>query len=83
MRRVFVVHHARSGVVALNVITAALRESVPVVFARDREQIVRELRERGPAVVGWSFYSPDFPSMAEDLRRIVELVTKIAPAEAL
>ena len=67
---VFVVHHARSGVAALNVVTAALQAhqpSVRVVFARDREEMARALREHPDAIAGWSFYSPDFAAAAEDL----------------
>ena len=67
---VFVVHHARSGVVALNVVTAALQAHQPsarVVFARDREEMVKALRENPGAIAGWSFYSPDFAATAEDL----------------
>ncbi|HUJ26644.1 MAG TPA: TIGR04013 family B12-binding domain/radical SAM domain-containing protein [Myxococcales bacterium] len=72
MRPAFVVHHAKSGVTALNVVTAAMQDLAPVVFARDREAMVRALRERGPCVAGWSFYSPDFPAMAGDLRFVKE-----------
>ena len=74
MRRAFVVHHARSGIAALNVITAAVQDRVRVVFAGDRAQMVRELREalaRGERpFAGWSFYSPDFAASAEDLRAV-------------
>ena len=74
MKRTFVVHHAKSGVVALNVITAAVQDRARVIFARDAAQLARELCEslaRGERpVAGWSFYSPDFPAMAQDLVRV-------------
>ncbi len=74
MQRTFVVHHARSGIAALNVITAAVQDRVRVVFAKDREAMARELRaalarvER--PVAGWSFYSPDFLATAADVRAV-------------
>ena len=81
MRRAFVVHHARSGVVALNVVTAAVQGRVRVVFARGREELVRELTEakrRGEQpIAGWSFYSPDFPGTVEDLRFVQERVAAV------
>jgi B12-binding domain/radical SAM domain protein len=73
---VFVVHHARSGVTALNVVSAALdadarTRETPVVFARTRDEVARavtEARARGDLpVVGWSFYSRDFPFAREDV----------------
>jgi len=74
MKRTFVVHHAKSGVVALNVISAAVQDRARVVFARDASDLIRALREplaRGERpVAGWSFYSPDFPAMALDLERV-------------
>ena len=57
---------------ALNVVTAAAPAGVPVAFARNRDEMVRGLREYGPCVAGWSFYSPDFPAMADDLRFVKE-----------
>src|SRR5437016_1789951 len=78
-RAAFIVHHARSGTTALNVVTAALgtdprTRDARVVFARDPEQMARALREaaaRGERpVAGWSFYSPDFAAAAEDLREV-------------
>jgi radical SAM superfamily enzyme YgiQ (UPF0313 family) len=81
MARTFVVHHAKSGVAALNVVTAAVQERVRVVFARDREAMVRELREslrRGERpLAGWSFYSPDFQSMADDVRAVKAQVSGV------
>lgn len=74
MPRTFVVHHAKSGVAALNVVTAAVQERVRVAFAKDRAAMVREIREavrRGEQVIaGWSFYSPDFEAMAADVRAV-------------
>jgi B12-binding domain/radical SAM domain protein len=74
MKRAFLVHHAKSGIVALNVVTAAVEGRARVVFARDAAALVRELREslaRGERpIAGWSFYSPDFAAMATDLHRV-------------
>lgn len=74
MQRAFVVHHVRSGIAALNVITAAVQERVRVVFARGPAEMAAALREclgRGEKPLGgWSFYSPDFAAAAEDLRAV-------------
>ena len=73
---VVVAHHTRSGLAALNVVTAALQTDpvtagVEVRFARDRDELARELRSAaesgGVPVAAWSFYSPDFLASAEDL----------------
>lgn len=73
---VLVVHHVRSGISALNVVSAALdahpeTRDVPVRFAGGREATaaaVEEAASRGHLpVVAWSFYSPDFPAAAADL----------------
>ncbi|MFO0758426.1 MAG: TIGR04013 family B12-binding domain/radical SAM domain-containing protein [Byssovorax sp.] len=73
---VFVAHHARTGIAALNVITAALgadprTSAVPVRFAKDREALAEAIaaeRDRGRQVIaGWSFYSTDFARSADDL----------------
>jgi B12-binding domain/radical SAM domain protein len=72
---VFVVHHARSGVVALNVVTAALQAHEPdttIIFARDRDEMVGALRSHPNAIAGWSFYSPDFEKTARDLAYVKE-----------
>ncbi len=75
----FVVHHARTGVAALNVVSAALdadprTEGVDVRFARTPDEViseVRALRDNGVrVVVGWSFYSTDFALAARDLARV-------------
>lgn len=70
----FVVYHARTGMVALNVITAALgadprTASIPVRFAKTREDLAAAIAaiagEGRRPVAGWSFYSTDFPAAAE------------------
>jgi len=75
-RPVIVAHHTRSGLAALNVVTAALQtdpqtSGVEVRFARDRSALARELRcaadARAVPVALWSFYSPDFLASREDL----------------
>ncbi|HEX9573633.1 MAG TPA: TIGR04013 family B12-binding domain/radical SAM domain-containing protein [Myxococcales bacterium] len=75
-RPVIVAHHTRSGLAALNVVTAALQtdretSGVEVRFARDRSELARELRSAdaagGMPVAAWSFYSPDFLASQEDL----------------
>lgn len=72
----FVVNHRRTGVAALNVVTAALdadpRTTVTdVVFAKTTDEMVIALRracERdGRAVAGWSFYSTDFAATVREL----------------
>jgi B12-binding domain/radical SAM domain protein len=78
-RCVFVVHHARTGATALNVVSAALdadprTRGTEVRFCRDRDELsmaIREVAAQGARpVVGWSFYSTDFPAMADDLARV-------------
>lgn len=65
--------HARSGVVALNVVTAALgtdaeMRHVPITFARTRAEMRAALDgARGPVLALWSCYSPDFDATAADL----------------
>jgi B12-binding domain/radical SAM domain protein len=80
-RPVIVAMHARSGVVALNVVTAALdadprTAGLDVRFAKDPAAMIAELRaavEAGRrAIALWSFYSPDFAAAAADLRRVKE-----------
>ena len=75
-RPVIVAHHARSGLAALNVVTAALQtdpgtSEVEVRFARDRSALARELRRAADSgalpLAFWSFYSPDFVASREDL----------------
>src|SRR5438067_4727359 len=75
-RPVIVAHHTRSGLAALNVVTAALQtdaltDAVEVRFARDRAAFAAELvsvaGEGGTPVAAWSFYSPDFTASVGDL----------------
>src|SRR2546430_827699 len=75
-RPVIVAHHTRSGLAALNVVTAALQtdpltDAVEVRFARDRKALAAELLSvaatDGIPVAAWSFYSPDFLASAGDL----------------
>jgi B12-binding domain/radical SAM domain protein len=74
-----VVDHTRNGVVAMNVLTAALRAdprtaSMTIRFAKDVEAIVDETvaaSARGErVVVAWSFYSPEFGQIVADLARV-------------
>jgi B12-binding domain/radical SAM domain protein len=85
-RASFVAHHARSGVVALNVIGAAIGSDprtahVPVRYAKNREELVAAVREAHDAgakpLVGWSFYSTDFPRAAADLAFVREATNGI------
>jgi B12-binding domain/radical SAM domain protein len=75
-RPVVVAHHTRSGLAALNVVTAALQtkertDRVEVRFARDRADLVHQMCDvQGSGnvpVALWSFYSPDFVESAADL----------------
>ncbi|HWE22917.1 MAG TPA: TIGR04013 family B12-binding domain/radical SAM domain-containing protein [Myxococcales bacterium] len=85
-RPIVVAHHTRSGLAALNVVTAALQtkrrtDAVEVRFARDRDELVRELRAAGAAgalpIALWSFYSPDFLASAADLAWVRERSTAL------
>lgn len=78
-RCVFVAHHARTGAAALNVVTAALdadprTAGTETRFCRDAQElsaaIVDATAAGARAVVGWSFYSTDFPAAAADLARV-------------
>jgi len=67
-----VAHAVRSGIAALNVVTAALdtdprTRSVEVVFAHGRDAVARAISAGTPVVVAWSFYSPDAQRAAADL----------------
>lgn len=67
-----IAYAVRSGIAALNVVTAALEiddrtRDVDVVFARSPAEIARAISAGGPVVVAWSFYSPDAPRAAADL----------------
>lgn len=63
-----VLHHARSGVVALNVLAGALETDprtagIPVVFARTLAEVQAAV-DTEPSLVAWSCYSTDFPAVA-------------------
>src|SRR5581483_12407276 len=62
-----VAFHARSGVAALNVVTAALAPEVPVRFARTKDEMAAALLEAPRAIAAWSFYTPDFGRTVDDL----------------
>jgi len=71
-----VVHHVRTGIAALNVVSAALdadvrTSGIDVRFSRGREETVRAIEETradgATPVAAWSFYSTDFSAAAEDL----------------
>lgn len=70
---VVVAYAVRSGIAALNVVTAALEtdgrtREVEVVFARSTKEIAEAIAGRQHrAVVAWSFYSTDAARAAEDL----------------
>jgi B12-binding domain/radical SAM domain protein len=66
-----VVHHVRSGIAALNVVSAALdadvrTSGIDVRFARSREETARAISPFR-SIVAWSFYSTDFAAAASDL----------------
>jgi B12-binding domain/radical SAM domain protein len=77
-----IAHHARNGVHALNVLTAALRadprtSAMTIRFARDAAEIASILAEAaGDALVAWSFYSPEAEEMAAALRSVREAPTR-------
>jgi B12-binding domain/radical SAM domain protein len=68
-----IAHSVRSGIAALNVVTAALdtdarTRDVTLVFARGRDELMAAIAAaRGTAVVAWSFYSVDAVRAAEEL----------------
>jgi B12-binding domain/radical SAM domain protein len=83
---VFVVSHRRTGVAALNVVTAALdadprTAGADVVFAKNADEMVTALRsacERGaPTLAGWSFYSTDFAEASRELARVREATREL------
>jgi len=68
-----VVHHARNGVHAFNVLTAALRagprtSSMEIVFAKDADAVAAAIRPG--ALVAWSFYSPEAHEIEDALRAV-------------
>jgi radical SAM superfamily enzyme YgiQ (UPF0313 family) len=69
---VLVAYHVRSGIAALNVVSAALDADprtlgTEVVFAKTKEDVARAIAAHGAVVVGHSFYSPDFERARADL----------------
>ncbi len=69
--------HARSGLVGLNVVTAAIEhdartKDTEIRFARDPVQMIEALRAaRGKKLVAaWSFYSTDFAAATRDLAEV-------------
>ncbi len=85
MNVALVAMHARSGMTALNVVTAALGPDVDVRFVRDVAGMVEALgavRAEGKRPIGaWSFYSPDFAAASRDLasvKRAVDGVLHVA-----
>lgn len=66
--------HARSGMTALNVVTAALGADADVRFVRDVATMIDALsavRAEGKRAIGaWSFYSPDFAAASRDLSAV-------------
>jgi B12-binding domain/radical SAM domain protein len=71
--------HARSGIVGLNVVTAALdadrrTADLDVAFVSDPASMLTALRaihaSGRPAIALWSFYSPDFAAAAADLAEV-------------
>ncbi len=77
-----VVRHVRTGVHALNVLTAALRadastSAIEIRFVKDAAAMAHEVRraaERGAKVVtAWSFYSPEADAVLRELAEVREL----------
>ena len=71
--------HARSGLVGLNVVTAALdadarTSGLDIQFVKDAPSMIDALRaaeaEGRRALALWSFYSPDFRAAAKDLAEV-------------
>src|SRR5262245_66032643 len=80
--------YRRTGKFAFHVLAGALATdaelaAVPIEFANGPGAVIAAIdaaRARGERVlVGWSFYSPDFPAMAAELRRVD---SEAGPAEA-
>jgi B12-binding domain/radical SAM domain protein len=81
-RATVVAYAARSGVAALNVVTAALdvdarTRDVPVVFARTREEVASAIASSARPIVAHSFYSPHATRAFADLAWLRE---RAAPA---
>jgi B12-binding domain/radical SAM domain protein len=77
-RVTIVAMHARSGIVGLNVVTAALdadprTENLDVRFVKDVPSMIDAIAgapRPGQVVALWSFYSPDFDAAARDLAEV-------------
>jgi len=76
--------HARSGLVGLNVVTAALdadarTAGLPIEFVKDAPGMIdalgRATAAARPAIALWSFYSPDFAPAVKDLAAVKEAIT--------
>lgn len=71
--------YRRTGKFALHVLTGALSvnertRDVPLVFANGVDAVVAAIEEQRAAgrrvLVGWSFYSPDFAQLRDELRQV-------------
>jgi B12-binding domain/radical SAM domain protein len=67
-----IAHAAKSGIAALNVVTAALdtdprTRDVPVVFAKTRHELAAAIAAARTPIVAHSFYSTDFAGTVDDL----------------
>jgi len=67
-----IAHAARSGIAALNVVTAALdsdprTRDVPVVFAKSRSELQAAIADAQTPIVAHSFYSTDATRAGEEL----------------
>ena len=74
-----ILYYRSTGKYALNVVADALEGDpalgcVPGDFPDNEEKLIQNLRIRSEncrqVVVGWSFYSPQFPDIAEQLARV-------------
>lgn len=68
-----VVHHAKSGIVSLNVLTAALRQDprtagMEIVFAKDVDALASAIDD--DTLVAWSFYSTEAAENAQLLAAV-------------
>ncbi len=89
MQRVRVVaSHARSGMVALNVVTGALdadprTHDVDVRFAKTPGDLAASVASEGVTLFAWSFYSPDFAAASADLARVRALTAHLPAGSVL
>lgn len=86
-RPIVIAMHARSGIVALNVITASLdaderTRGLDIRFPRAEAELASAIDSAqatgAPVLVLWSFYSPDFAVSAEELERVRAKVGRAA-----